>query len=328
MDPQGLPLSDSDAIDLYRTMVRIREFETTAERLFLKGEIPGFLHLSIGQEAVAAGVCKTLRKDDYLTSTHRGHGHTLAKGATARSMMAELFGRDAGMCRGRGGSMHIADFSVGMLGANAIVAGGLGITVGAALSAKFAGRDQVSVSMFGDGATARGPFHESLNMAKVWNLPAIFVCENNGWASTTRSEELLAVSHIADRAVAYAMPGVAVDGNDVFAVLTAMRTAVQRARNGGGPTLLEARSYRNRGHYVGDPMRYRNSFDDAAWQERDPLAVARNTLAQQGILDDQLAQQIDEEAAAEIKDSVDFARAQPEPEPGRLFDYLYADAII
>lgn len=319
--------ADMNAIALYRTMVRIRQFEKTAEQLFMNGEIPGFLHLSIGQEAVAAGVCGALRTSDYLTSTHRGHGHTLAKGASARSMMAELFGREAGLCRGRGGSMHIADFSVGMLGANAIVAGGPGLTVGAALSVKLAGSDQVSVSIFGDGATARGPFHESLNLAAVWNLPAIFVCENNGWASTARSHELLAVPTVADRASAYAMAGVAVDGNDVFAVFAAAQDAVRRARTGGGPTLLEARSYRARGHYVGDPMKYRSPADDEAWATRDPIDLARATLLERRVLSDELDGCIHREAEAEIADSVEFARSQPSPDTQELSAYLYADAI-
>jgi pyruvate dehydrogenase E1 component alpha subunit len=323
----GRPETKVEALALYQLMVRIRQFEKTAEELFMNGEIPGFLHLSIGQEAVAAGVCHALRRDDYLTSTHRGHGHTLAKGASARSMMAELFGRESGLCRGRGGSMHIADFSVGMLGANAIVAGGLGLTVGAALSIKLAGRDQVSVSIFGDGATARGPFHEALNLAKVWNLPAIFICENNGWASTARSHELLAVSNVASRAEAYAMPGVAVDGNDVFAVLEATRRAVEFARAGGGPTLLEMRSYRARGHYVGDPMKYRNASDDEAWATRDPIAMARAALLDQGLLDDDLDKGIHREAESEIADSVEFARSEPTPDTDELFAYLYADAI-
>jgi acetoin:2,6-dichlorophenolindophenol oxidoreductase subunit alpha len=321
------PETKVEALALYQLMVRIRQFEKTAEELFMQGEIPGFLHLSIGQEAVAAGVCHSLRRDDYLTSTHRGHGHTLAKGASARSMMAELFGRESGLCRGRGGSMHIADFSVGMLGANAIVAGGLGLTVGAALSIKLAGRDQVSVSIFGDGATARGPFHEALNLAKVWNLPAIFICENNGWASTARSHELLAVSNVADRAAAYAMPGIAVDGNDVFAVREATRQAVEYARAGRGPTLLEMRSYRIRGHYVGDPMKYRSASDDDAWAARDPIAMARTALMDQGLLDDELDQSIHHEAESEIADSVEFARSEPTPDTDELSAYLYADAV-
>lgn len=207
-------LTPEAAVQLYRTMVRIRTFETKTEQLFLAGEIPGFVHLSIGQEASAAGVCAALDRADYITSTHRGHGHTLAKGAPVNGMMAELFGRAAGLCRGRGGSMHIADFSVGMLGANAIVAGGVGIAAGAALTAKLLGSGRVTASFFGDGATARGPFHEALNLAAVWQLPVVFVCENNGWGSTTRSKDALAVPAVADRAVAYAMPGVTVDGND------------------------------------------------------------------------------------------------------------------
>jgi len=313
------------AVSLYRTMVRIRSFETVTEKLFLAAEIPGFVHLSIGQEAVAAGVCAVLRSDDYLTSTHRGHGHTLAKGAPTERMMAELFGRVDGICHGRGGSMHIADFSVGMLGANAIVAGGLGIATGAALSARLTGSDRVAVSFFGDGATARGPFHESLNLAQVWQLPVVFVCENNGWASTTRAEEALAVPQVVERAAAYAMRSVAVDGNDVFAVYAAARGAVEQARSGAGPTLLEAYTYRMRGHYVGDPTKYRDPDELSRWELRDPLAWTAKALLDKGWLAEAERQEIHDAADREIQDAVAFARESPEPDPSRVADWLYTD---
>lgn len=325
--PSDTALPDKDmAVHLFRTMARIRAFEEATEERFLAGEIPGFVHLSIGQEAAAAGVCAALRTDDWITSTHRGHGHTLAKGAEPREMMAELYGREAGICKGRGGSMHIADFSVGMLGANAIVAGGLGIATGAALSSVLLGRDRVALTFFGDGATARGPFHESLNLAKVWNLPVIFVCENNGWASTTSSEESLAVEHVIDRAPAYDMNAVAVDGNDVFAVHAAAREVIDRARRGEGPSLLEARTWRRRGHFVGDPMKYRDSAQDAEWEERDPLTLAEARLAAEGVLDAERAAAIRQEAVDEMVAAVEFAHAAPEPDPADLHAYVYAPA--
>lgn len=318
-------LDPDDALRLYRTMVRIRTFETKTEQLFMAGEVPGFVHLSIGQEASAAGVCAALDTADYITSTHRGHGHTLAKGAPVNGMMAELFGRTEGLCHGRGGSMHIAEFSVGILGANAIVAGGLGIAAGAGLSAKLLGSGRITASFFGDGATARGPFHEALNLASVWQLPVVFVCENNGWGSTTRSAEALAVPAVADRAAAYAMPGVTVDGNDVFAVYSAARNAVQRARDGGGPTLLETETYRLRGHYVGDPTKYRDADELTSWNERDPLVFAARKLIALEWLDEARRQEIQREADAEIDAAVEFARDGTDPDPASVADYLYAE---
>jgi pyruvate dehydrogenase E1 component alpha subunit len=318
-------LDRPSAVDLYRTMVRIRAFETATEKLFLASDIPGFVHLSIGQEAIAAGVCGVLGSEDYITSTHRGHGHTLAKGAPTDRMMAELFGREEGICHGRGGSMHIADFSVGMLGANGIVAGGLGLAAGAGLSSKLTGSDRVAVSFFGDGATARGPFHEALNLAQVWQLPVVFVCENNGWASTTRSEEALAVSSVSERAGAYAMRSVAVDGNDVFAVRAAARAAVDCARSGDGPTLLEARTYRMRGHYVGDPTKYRDPDELARWEQQDPLARAGKALLEAGWVSEDERQSIHDRADQEIASAVEFARGGTAPDPAHLARYVYTD---
>jgi TPP-dependent pyruvate/acetoin dehydrogenase alpha subunit len=322
--PELDALDRDRAVDLYRTMVRIRAFEDATNRLFRAGEVPGFVHLSIGQEAVAAGVCAALQRRDTITSTHRGHGHTLAKGADTRHMMAELFGKEEGCCRGRGGSMHIADFSVGMLGANAIVAGGLGIATGAALSTALLGDDRVALSFFGDGATARGPFHEALNLAKVWQLPVIFVCESNGWASTTASSEALAVPQVADRAAAYDMPAEVVDGNDVYAVHAAARRAVGRARGGGGPTLLDMHTYRMEGHFVGDPMKYRDPEEVATWGARDPIVRAAAALEAAGHLDRAGAEQIQAEATEEIERAVAFARAGTDPDPADLHAHLYA----
>ncbi|WP_051342143.1 thiamine pyrophosphate-dependent dehydrogenase E1 component subunit alpha [Pseudonocardia spinosispora] len=308
-------------------MLRIRAFETRAERLFLDGEIPGFAHLSIGQEAVAAGVCEPLRTTDYITSTHRGHGHTLAKGAPVPNMMAELLGRSDGVCRGRGGSMHIADFSVGMLGANAIVAGGLGLATGAALSARLTDRDDVAVSFFGDGATARGPFHEALNLAVVWELPVVFVCENNGWASTTRSSEALAVPRITDRASAYRIASRGVDGNDVFAVHDAALWAVEHARRGAGPVLLECVTYRMRGHYIGDATKYRERAELAEWEERDPIPRAVTEVIKAGVADPATCERMRRDAEVEIENAVEFARASAPPDVAELARYLYSERL-
>src|SRR6188474_671264 len=239
---------------LYVTMARIRAFEETALAAHKAGEIPGPLHVSIGQEAVAAGICVNLRIDDRITSNHRGHGHAIAKGADPKRMMAELYGRANGYCKGKGGSMHIADFSVGMLGANGVVGGGANLAVGATIAARLRGSDQIAVCFFGDGASNRGPVHEAMNLAAVWNLPVIFFCENNQYASTTSVKTVMKIEDIADRAAGYGMLGVIVDGNDVVAVYSAVREYVERARSGGGPVLIEAKTYRMRGHFVGDPQ--------------------------------------------------------------------------
>lgn len=312
---------------LYTTMSRIRAFETAAERLFLAGEFPGFIHVSIGQEAVAAGVCAALETEDYLTTTHRGHGHTLAKGADTGAMMAELFGRTTGVCAGRGGSMHIADFSVGMLGANAIVAGGIGIAVGAALTASMTGNGRVAATFFGDGATGRGPFAESLNLAQLWRLPVVFVCENNGWASTTRNDEALAQPDISVRARSFGMTALDVDGNDVVAVHAAATEAVGRARRGEGPTLIQAHVHRWRGHYVGDPAKYYDPAEVAQWKAEDPLERAYTALTTHGILDAGEREQIDARAAREIEQAVAAARQAPQPDPATVGDFLFRDAV-
>ena len=263
---------DGDVIKrLFRTMALIREFETTASRLMASGSLPGFLHVSIGQEAVAAGVCDVLERDDYMTTTHRGHGHCIAKGGTLPEMMAELYGRREGYCGGRSGSMHIADPSVGILGANAIVGAGIPIAVGGGFSARARGTAQIAVAFFGEGAVAEGAFHESLNLAALWKLPVLFVCENNGYAEMSPISVHLATQDVADFAAPYGIPGIRVDGNDVLAVRAATEQAAARARAGDGPTLLECKTYRWHGHYEGDPQRYRDKAEVAAWREKDPL---------------------------------------------------------
>ncbi|GAC1578993.1 MAG: pyruvate dehydrogenase (acetyl-transferring) E1 component subunit alpha [Candidatus Elarobacter sp.] len=310
-------------IALLRTMIRIRVLEEGIEKHFLAGDIPGFAHLSIGQEAVAAGTCANLRDDDSIASTHRGHGHTLAKGTPMRAMVAELFARSTGVCKGKGGSMHIADFSVGMLGANGVVAGGFGLVAGAALSAQQRKTDQVAVCFFGDGATNRGPFHENLNLCAVWNLPAIFVLENNQYASTTSTAETMKIADVAIRAAGYGIPSAIVDGFDAFAVHDALVAAVQRARSGGGPTFVECKTYRARGHYIGDPERYRQKSEvEVMMTASDPI------VRMQGVLGEALAPDAFDalwnEAREEFADAVAFARSSPAPERAEAFFGAYS----
>ena len=240
-------------LNAYRKMATIRAYETKVEEIFLAGELPGFTHLYIGEEACGVGVCENLNSDDYIESTHRGHGHCLAKGADVKKMMAELYGKETGYCHGKGGSMHIADFSIGMLGANGVVGAGYNLAMGAALAAKLQGTEQIAVAFFGDGASNRGTFHESCNMASVWKLPILYVCEMNQWASTTPYRTTTSVEDIAVRAVAYDMPGKTVNGNDFFEVYEAAKEAVEYVRSGKGPYLLELKTYRIKGHFVGDP---------------------------------------------------------------------------
>lgn len=308
----------------YKDMVTIRRFEETAEKLFLEGEIPGFIHLYIGQEAIATGVCANLTDTDYIASTHRGHGHTIAKGADVKKAMAELFGKKTGLCKGKGGSMHIADFSIGMLGANGVVGGGFNLAVGAALAIDYQKRKDVSVVFFGDGASNRGTFHEALNMAAAWKLPAIFVCENNQWASTTPYLTQTSVENIADRAVGYGIPGVICDGNDVFDVYETTKEAVERARQGGGPTLIEAKTYRIKGHFVGDPEMYRTKEEvQEEFNRNCPIKNLEKIALKENLMTKKEMDDIKEEVDKLIEESVEFARQSPYPDPSELYDDLY-----
>ncbi|EST54271.1 acetoin:2,6-dichlorophenolindophenol oxidoreductase subunit alpha [Brevibacillus panacihumi W25] len=312
----------------YYRMLMIRRFEEKINEKFLAGEIPGFVHLYIGEEATGVGVCSALRKTDYITSTHRGHGHTLAKGADVKRCMAELYGRKTGYCKGKGGSMHIADFSIGMLGANGVVGGGFNLAVGAALAVQLRKGDQVAVCFFGDGASNRGTFHEALNMAAVWKLPAVFVCENNQWASTTPLHEATAVTDIAVRASSYAMPSTIVDGNDVFAVYEAAVEAIERARQGGGPTLVECKTYRIKGHFVGDPEQYRTREEVISQlEENDPLKNFFLRVQNEQLLGEQELVAIEEQVAAEIEEAVRFAETSPYPDPEEAFDDVYVEEV-
>jgi pyruvate dehydrogenase E1 component alpha subunit len=315
--------------DWYYRMLLIRRFEEVINEKFLAGDIPGFVHLYIGEEATGVGVCSTLTNADYITSTHRGHGHTIAKGADVKRCMAELYGRKTGYCKGKGGSMHIADFSIGMLGANGVVGGGFNLAVGAALSIQLRKANDVAVCFFGDGASNRGTFHEGLNMAAVWNLPVIFVCENNQWASTTPLHEATAVTDIAVRSAAYGMPSEIVDGNDVFAVYQAAQRAVNRAKQGEGPTLIECKTYRVKGHFVGDPEQYRTREEVLNQMEtNDPLKKFLEKVLAEQLLSEADLKDIEERVQAEISEAVAFAEQSPYPEPEEAFEDLYAEEEV
>ncbi len=304
-------------LDMYRRMVTIRTFDQRAMEEFHKGNIWGSLHTYIGEEAVAVGVCSALRLDDQITSTHRGHGHTIAKGADIKFMMAELFGRSNGYCHGKGGSMHIADFSVGMLGANGIVGAGLPIATGAGLAAQMEEGDRVAVCFFGDGASNEGAFHGSLNLASIWKLPVIYVCENNRWAVSVPSSYALSVEDVAVRAVGYNIPGVTVDGTDVLAVYETVQQAVQRARAGEGPTLVECKTYRWRIHSElrGTPPDPRPQEEIELGPQHDPIASFATRLTEQNLATAATLEQIDREIASAVEEAIAFAKASPMPKP-------------
>lgn len=300
-------------LNLYKTMVRIRNFELMAEKLFLEGELPGFIHLYIGEEAIATGIIANLRKDDLITSTHRGHGHMIAKGADINRMAAELYGRTTGYCKGKGGSMHIADFSIGVLGANGVVGGGLSIAVGAGLGVKMKKTDQVVVAFFGDGASNTGAFHESLNFASVYKLPIIFVVENNKFASTVRTKDTTSVENISDRAVGYGIPGTTIDGNNIISVYETAKEIIKRARESGGPSLLEVKTYRVKGHFVGDPELYRDKKEVEEFWLNEPIKKFEKKLAELKMLNEIEKKKIWEDSEKEINKAVVFAKESPIP---------------
>ena len=311
------PIDPQKRKDMLRGLLRIRRFEEKLSQLFKRGQLPGFVHLYVGEEAVAVGVCSALRADDRITSTHRGHGHLIAKGASVNKMMAELFGRVDGYCRGKGGSMHIVSFDLGIIGTNGIVGGGIPIGTGSAWGDKQQGRDNVSVVFFGDGASNQGVFFESMNLAAIWKLPVIFVCENNGYSEWTPTEKLTA-GRIADRGLPMGIPGVQVDGNDVEAVYHATRKAVERARAGEGPSVIEAKTYRWHGHNEGEEAfagDYRPSEEQQHWRSIEPVARYAQVLAEQGVVDKVEFDAIDQEETAGVEASVEFALASPFPDP-------------
>ena len=309
---------------MYAGMLRVRLFEERVRELFAGGRIPGFLHTSVGQEAVAVGAAAALRPDDYVLSTHRGHGHLIAKGGSLRGLMAELYGKANGICHGKGGTMHIADVSVGYLGANGVLAAGCVLAPGVGLSIRHRRSGQVALTFFGDGAANRGPFHEGMNLAALWRLPVIFLCENNRWASTTASALSAAGGSIAARAAGYGVPGETLDGNDVLAVHEAVARAAARARAGDGPSLIEARTIRWVGHFEGDPQTYRPRGEAAEGRRTDPIARLARVLGERGLLDDAHAERVRAQVSAEIDDAVAHAEASPLPAPEDALTDLFA----
>jgi pyruvate dehydrogenase E1 component alpha subunit len=317
-------IENAKLLEMYHQMLAIRFFEEKVFELYGQNLVPGTIHLYAGEEAVAVGVCANLRRDDYITSTHRGHGHCIAKGARFDKTMAEILGRKTGYCKGKGGSMHIADFSVGMLGATAVVGAGLPIATGAGLSIRLRGTDQVVACFFGEGASNQGTFHESINLAAIWNLPVIFVCENNLYAMGTRQSRVMRIENIADRAVAYGIPGVTVDGNDVLAVYDMTREAVERARRNQGPTLIECKTYRLKGHSRFDPAAYRPKEEVEKWLKKDAIARFQVKLFDTGVLTEADAQKIAQDVKSEVDRATKFAMESPFPDPEDALKDVYA----
>jgi pyruvate dehydrogenase E1 component alpha subunit len=312
-------------LDIYTRILRIRRFEEQVGKLFAQGQLPGFVHLYIGEEAVGAGVCAALRDDDYIISTHRGHGHVIAKGGDLNRMMAELFGKATGYCKGKGGSMHIADFEIGMLGACGIVGGGIPVAVGAGLSAYYRGSDQVSVTFFGDGAANEGSFHESLNLASALKLPVIFVCENNQYGEFTPSTKAMNIQDIAVRAQGYGIPGVIVDGCDALAIYQAAVEAVGRARRGEGPTLIEAKTHRRGGHAEGEEaflagQKYRSPAELEEARRKDPLLRLHDHIVTHNLVAVETLETLDQQITQTVTDAVAYARSSPEPDLAVLLE--------
>jgi acetoin:2,6-dichlorophenolindophenol oxidoreductase subunit alpha len=309
---------------MYEKMCEIRQFEDKVHEIFSKGILPGFVHLYAGEEAVAVGVCAHLDEKDYITSTHRGHGHCIAKGCDLNGMMAEIYGKATGLCNGKGGSMHIADVEKGMLGANGIVGGGFPLAVGAGLTAKLKKTGAVSVCFFGDGANNHGTFHEGINLAAIWKLPVIFIAENNGYAEATPFEYASSCKNIADRAVAYNIPGEIVDGKDVIAVYEVAERAIIRARNGEGPTLIECKTYRNYGHFEGDAQKYKTPEEkEKHLKELDAIAKFRDFVISKQLLTEQELNEIDQKVNEAVKQAVEFAEQSTFPQPEDLLKDVY-----
>jgi len=311
-------------LEIYRRMYLIREFELRAIEERRRGLIPGFIHSCVGQEATAVGACLALNQNDVITSTHRGHGHLLGKGGDPKFMMAELAARSTGYCRGRGGSLHIADFDLGILGANGIVGGGIPAAVGAALAFSLRKEKRVALSFFGDGATNQGSFHEAANLAAVWKLPVIFFCENNLYGEGTPQSKQAPLCDLANRSASYCFPGIVVDGNDPIAVYEATKNAVERARQGEGPTLIEGKTYRYRGHYEGDPQVYRLPGEMEEWLKRDPIPTFRKRLLEKGASESQI-KQIEEQVQRQLDEAVVFASSSPVPKVEDALAGVYAD---
>lgn len=321
---QGAVSQDSaSARAALESLLAIRFFEEAVDGLFARGLMHGTMHLSIGQEAVATGVCAALRKTDFITSTHRGHSHCIAKGADLTRMMAELLAKQTGYCRGRGGSMHIADVETGNLGANGIVAGGIPIAAGAALAQKMKGLDNVVVSFFGDGATNEGAFHEALNLAAVWELPVVFVCENNKYGMSNSTEKSMKIENISERGAAYGIPGVTVDGNDVDAVFEAAKIAVERARGGQGPTLIECLTYRHKGHSKSDKNLYRTKEEIEDWKTRDPIGRFETKLIEAGTMTQGEIDEVSETVRNAVRTAIQDASNAPDSDPSELLSSVF-----
>ena len=320
--------SKEQLLEFYRTMVRIRTFEEKAAECFTKGMLAGNIHLSIGQEAAEAGAFAAIGPQDYFTSTHRGHGHAIARGADPKLAMAELFGKKTGYCKGKGGSMHLADFSVGMLGANGVVGGGFNIATGAALAIKQRHGSDVAVCFFGDGASSRGTFHEAVNLAASWKLPVIYVCENNAWASTTRFDDIKNVDYLSERAQGYGIPGVTVDGNDVESVRDASAKLIDRARRGDGPSILECKTYRRDGHFITDPQKYRSQEEVEEWKlYNDPIDRFRRKILLEGVVAQDDLDAAEERLDQEFAQALEFAVNSPFPKAEDALDDVFSGEV-
>ena len=322
-----MKLSDDQLRSMLKTMLTIRHFEYEAQSQFAMGVIPGFVHLYIGEEAVATGACAALNEDDYITSTHRGHGHIIAKGGDVKYMMAELFGKETGYCKGKGGSMHIADASKGILGANGIVGAGHNIAAGAGLSIQYRGTDQVCVCFFGDASTNQCTCHEALNLASVWKLPVVFVCENNGYGISVSQERHQNITDISVRAQSYNIPGVTIDGNDVLAVYETITEAVAHARDKKGPTLVECKTYRHRGHFEGDATVYRTDEELQDWIKKDPIPRLKTYLTENEIMTTEEIDEMETAIKQEIADAVAFAKESPVADPATVVHDVYTDIV-
>lgn len=321
-----MSLSKEKLLELHERMTLIREFERAAERNFLDNEIPGFIHLYMGEEAIAAGIISQLEKEDYITSTHRGHGHMLAKGADPKEMMAELYGKESGCCKGKGGSMHIMDFDLGVFGANGEVAGGLPIAAGAGFAIKnITKTDQIVVSFFGDGASNRGPFHEALNWASIYELPILFVAENNCYASTIKCDKTTSVKDISDRAQGYNIKGVTIDGNDLMEVYNTANELIKEVREKKKPILLECKTYRLKGHFVGDPMEYRPEGEEEEYWDSEPIGRFENYLLENEIATEEEINESWDKSENTIEEAVEYARNEEFPAAEDALDDLFAD---
>ncbi len=321
-----MSIKNEDLKKMFRRMLTIRRFEERAIKEYEDGNLYGFIHSYIGQEAIAVGVCSHLRIDDRIVSNHRGHGHCIAKGADMKRMMAEVFGKKTGYCKGKGGSMHIADFNIGMLGANGIVCAGLPIATGSALAAQLEGGDRISVVFFGDGACGEGEFHESLNLASIWKLPIVFVCENNMYGVNTPASRSMAAENVADIAASYSMPGAVADGNDLFEVYETAERAVNRARSGEGPSLVEFKTYRWRAHFEGGGMPDLRPEDELKeWKMKCPVVYMQNQLLNSGIMNTDELKELDMEILSLVQEAVEFAKQSPDPDPEDAFENIFSE---